>query len=194
MSLKYALHLTTPQRQVLTRIAQGRGGRRHPPLWQAVRARALLKCDTGSEGAGWTDEAVAAALDVSAGSVGRWRCQAVAEGPEAALTRQPKAPLSSRLDSAGEAQLLQRAQSAPPADQARWTLRALARELVARGIASRIRYETVRRVLKKRTDALATGAAVLSAGARGSVRGGDGKGAGPLPPALRCALSGDLQG
>ena len=40
MSLKYALHLTASERQALTRIAQGRGGRRCPPLWQAVRARA----------------------------------------------------------------------------------------------------------------------------------------------------------
>ena len=79
---------------------------------------------------------------------------------------------------AGEAQLLQRAQSTPPAGQARGTLRALARELVVRGIASRIRYETVRRVLKKRTDALATGAAVLSAGvAGGGLREPDGSGA-----------------
>ncbi len=63
MSLKYALHLTASERQDLTRIAQGRGGRRRPPLWQVVRARALLKCDAGPQGAGWTDEAVAAATE-----------------------------------------------------------------------------------------------------------------------------------
>ena len=181
MSQKYALHLTASERQDLTRIAQGRGGRRRPPLWQVVRARALLKCDAGPQGAGWTDEAVAAALDVSAVSVSRWRRQAVDQGPAAALARQPKAPRARRLDGAGEAQLLQLAQSAPPAGQARWTLRALARELVARGIASRISYETVRRVLKKRTDALAAGATGLSAGgAGGGLRDPEGKGAGPL--------------
>ena len=75
---------------------------------------------------------------------------------------------------AGEAQLLQ-----------------LARARVARGIASRISY-AVRRVLKKRADALASGAAGLSAG--GGLRDPEGKGAGPLPPALRCARSGDRQG
>ena len=150
MSLKYALRLTASERQDLTRIAQGRGGRRRPPLWQTVRARALLKCDAGPQGAGWTDEAVAAAWDVSAVSVSRWHRQAVDNGPAAALARQPKVPRSRRLDGAGEAQLLQLAQSAPPAGQARGTLRALARELVTRGIASRIRYETVRRVLKKK--------------------------------------------
>ena len=134
MSLKYVLRLTTPERQVLTRIAKGRGGRRCPPLWQVERARARLKCDAGPEGAGWTDEAVADALDVAAGTVGRGRRQAVVKGPEAALKRQAKAPRASRLDGAGEAQLLQWAQSTPPAGQARGTLRALARERAARGL------------------------------------------------------------
>ncbi len=68
MSLQYALHLPPSDRQFLTRIAQGRGGPPRPTVRQAVRARALLKCDAGE-----TDAAVAAALDVSAGSVGRWR-------------------------------------------------------------------------------------------------------------------------
>ena len=149
MSLKYVLHLTAPERQVLARIAKGRDGRQRPAVWQVERARALLKCDAGPEGAGWTDEAIAAALDVSAGSVGRWRRQAVTEGPEAVLERQAKAPRRSRLDSAGEAQLRQLVRSTPPAGQARWTLRALARELEARGIVSRISYETVRCTLKK---------------------------------------------
>ncbi len=143
MSLKYALHLTAFERQGLHRIAKGRCGRRHPAGWKMERARALLLCDEGPEG--WTDEAVAAALDVSAHSVSR-RCQAVETGRP---RRWSASPRSSRLDGAGEAQLLQRAQSTPPAGQARGTLRALARERVARGIASRIRYEMVRRVLKK---------------------------------------------
>ena len=158
------------------------------------RVRALLKRDEGLEGEGWPDEAIVAALDVSARSVGRWCRQAVEKGPAAALERQGTAR-SSRLDRAGEAQLLQLAQSMPPAGQARGPLQALARERVARGIASRINYETVRCGLKKRTDALAADAAVLSADTAGDgLRDPEGKGAGPLQPALRCALSGDLQG
>ena len=88
-------------------------------------------------------------LNVAAGTVGRWRCQAVAEGPEAALERQAKVPRSSRLDGAGEAHLLQLAQFTPPADQARGTLRALAREREAQGVVSRIHHKMVRCVLKK---------------------------------------------
>ena len=69
--------------------------------------------------------------------------------------------------------------------------RALAHERAARGIVPRISYKTVRCALKKRTDALASGATRLSAGPRGGLRGPDGSSAGS---ALRCALSGDRQG
>ena len=102
-------------------------------------------------------------------------------GLAAALERrQPKVPQSCRLDGAGEAQLLQRAQSTPPAGQARGTLRMLARERVARGgIPHPLRDGAPR--AKKRTDALATDAAVLSAGtAGGGLRDPDASGAGPL--------------
>ena len=112
--------------------------------------------------------------------MGRWRRLAVAEGPEAVLEHQAKVPRASRLDGAGEVQLLQWAQSTPPAGQACWTLRALARERETRGIVPRIRYETMRCTLKKRTDALASDPAVLSAGARGGLRGPDGSGVGSL--------------
>ena len=78
MSLPYALPLTRSDRQWLARIARGRGGPPRPAVWQSVRARALLKCDAGPAGADETDAAVAAALDVSAGRVGRWRRQAAA--------------------------------------------------------------------------------------------------------------------
>ena len=52
MSLKYVLHLSAPERQRLTRIAKGRGARQRPAMWKVERARALLKCDAGPEGAG----------------------------------------------------------------------------------------------------------------------------------------------
>ena len=67
MSLQYALPLTRSERQCLARIARGRGGPPRPVVWPAVRARARLKGTVGPAGAGATDAAVAAALDVSAG-------------------------------------------------------------------------------------------------------------------------------
>ena len=81
---------------------------------------------------------------------------------------------------AGEAQLLQRAQSTPPAGQARETLRMLARARVARGLRPASATDGAPRT-KKRTDVLATGATGLSAGvAGGGLRDPDGSGAGPL--------------
>ena len=127
----------------------------------------------GAGGRGWTDAAIAAALDISADSVGRWRRQAVTEGPEA-VERRAQAPRPGKLEGEGEAHLLQLAQSTPPAGHARWSLRLLARELAARGIVAEISYETVRRTLKKRTDALVPGATRLSARAGSVLRSPDG--------------------
>ncbi len=120
MSLKYALHLTASERQDLTRIRPGPRRARPVPVRRGPAGRGV---DGRSR----------------RGRVGRLGGQ-----------REPRAvPDRGQRVGAGEAQLLQRAQSAPPAGQARGTLRALARERVARGMASRIRYETMRRVLKK---------------------------------------------
>ena len=194
MSRKYVLHLTSSERAWLTRIAKGRCGRRHPAGWKMERARALLKCDEGPEGEGWTDEVIAAALDVSARSVGRWCRQAVEAGPEAVLERRAHAPRPCKRAGEGEAQLLQWAQSTPPDGRARWTLRLLAQALEARAVVAEISYETVRRTLKKRPDALAPGATRLPARARVGLRGPDGSGAGSLLPAARCAPSRGLHG
>ena len=87
MSLKYVLRLTASDRQWLHPIAKGRGGRRRPPGWQMERARALLQCDEGPAGEGWPDEVIAAALDVSARSVSRWRASPRRRGPAAWTAR-----------------------------------------------------------------------------------------------------------
>ena len=114
-----------------------------------------------------------------------------APAPCSSATRDRKASRSSRLDhgtkrSACSGPSLHRR----PAKRG-GPLRALAHERAARGIVPRISYETVRCALKKRIDALSSGATRLSAGTRGGLRGPNGSGAGP---ALRCALSGDRQG
>ena len=101
MSLQYVRHLISSERQWLIRIAKGRCGCRRPAGWKMERIRALLKCDAGSEGEGWTDEAIAAALDVSARRVGRWCRQDADEGPEAVL--EPPRPRAAALPTNGTA-------------------------------------------------------------------------------------------
>lgn len=57
MSLQYVRRLISSERQWPTRIAQGRCGCRRPAGWTMERVRALLQCDEGPEGEGWTARA-----------------------------------------------------------------------------------------------------------------------------------------
>lgn len=59
------------------------------------------------------------------------------------------------LDRQGEAHLIALACSPDPDGYAQWTLQLLADSMVDLGYAERLSYETVRRVLKKRTQTLA---------------------------------------
>jgi Homeodomain-like domain len=115
-----------------------------------THARILLKADEGPLGPGWTDEASAAALEVSIPTIQRVRQALVIEGFEAAVYR--RAALRHRrpkLDGHQEAQLVALTCSTPPAGHERWTLRLLADRLVTREIVEGIAPETVRRTLKK---------------------------------------------
>ena len=124
MSLQYALPLAPSERQFLARIARGRGGPPRPAVWQAVRARTRLKYDAGPADAGKTDAAVAAALDVSAGRVGRWRRQATAEGLGAAALPagrrgQSASPAAGPIRAAGRLCALDLAPAGPRVGRAR---------------------------------------------------------------------------
>jgi hypothetical protein len=112
--------------------------------------RVLLKADEGPAGPAWTDEAICAAVEVSQSTVSRIRRAFHQRGLEAALHRRvPSRTRSRRLDGVGEAHLVALACSAPPAGEARWTLRLLADRMVALELAPSLSYETVRQVLKK---------------------------------------------
>lgn len=104
MSLKYVLHLTAPERQ--PELSRAAAGARARPCGKSSAPASGSSATAGPEGAGWTDEEIAAALDVLTGSVGRWRYPAVAKDPEAVRELRAKVPRSSKLDGAGEAQLL----------------------------------------------------------------------------------------
>jgi hypothetical protein len=143
---KYIVTLTEEERAALDElIRKGKAAAR-----KLTHGRILLKADVGSAGPGWTDQEISAALEVSTGTVERIRQLFVEEGLEAALTRRPAAqPRPWKLDGVGEAQLIALACSAPPAGQARWTLRLLAAQMVELAYVDTLSYETVRQVLKK---------------------------------------------
>lgn len=115
-----------------------------------TRARILLKADHGEGGPGWSDAAIAGALDVSPSTALRVRRQCATEGLAATLARKrPDRVCERTLDGAQEARLIAIACSTPPEGRERWTRRRLADELVRLAAAETISHETVRQTLKK---------------------------------------------
>ena len=141
-----------PSRVVLTedQRAELRGlvGSGTAPARMLTRARILLKADHGEGGPGWSDAAVAGALDVNPSTVLRVRRQFVTEGPKATLERKrPDRIYDRTLDGDQEARLVALACSATPDGADRWSLRLLADELVRLEVVPAISHETVRQTL-----------------------------------------------
>ena len=132
--------------------------------WKITRAQAMLKCDQGPDGPGWGDELIAQAYGVTTRSLENWRKQAVLQGPLSLLSRKPlqKPPRPPKFDGAQEARLVAMTCGQPPHGHNRWSLRLLAEQAVALDIVDSASHETVRQVLKKRSEALATNHVVHS--------------------------------
>ncbi len=132
--------------------------------YKQTHARILLLSDENQAGGAMKDEEIARALKVGTATVERVRRRCVEEGVEAALGRREQLRRRQRkLDGQGEAHLIAIAISQPPEGRVSWTLQMLADGLVEREIVDSISAETVRRTLKKRTQALAEGVLVPSA-------------------------------
>ena len=151
MKKKYPVILSEAERDELKRlIATGTA-----PARKLTHARILLKADESLEGAGWVDERVAEAVEVSQPTVSRVRKQYFCEGLEAALNRRPpKRDYRRKLDGEQEAHLIALACSKPPEGQTRWSLRLLADKLVELDVVEDISHQTVRRTLKKTPSSL----------------------------------------
>lgn len=146
MRLKYAVRLSEAERARL-RTLVGSGS---APSRLLIHARILLKANRGEGGPGWTDAAIADAVEVHPATVGRVRRADVEDGLDAALERKlPERVYERRLDGEGEARLIALACGTPPEGHARWTLRLLADELVRLEVVDAVSHETVRRTLKQ---------------------------------------------
>jgi Homeodomain-like domain len=149
MAYPFRIVLSEDQRAEL----RGLVGSGVAPARTLTRARILLKADHGEGGPGWSDAAIAGALDVNPSTVLRVRRQFVADGLAATLARKrPDRVYERRLDGAAEAHLIALACAAPPDDRERWTLRLLADELVRLEVVDAVSHETVRQTLKKTTS------------------------------------------
>lgn len=150
---KYLVELSVEEHAELnTLINRGKAA-----AYKRKHAEILLKADQGEQGPGWPDRQIAEAFDVGLRTVERVRQRLVEQGLPAAVERakqvRRKAP---KLDGEQEAHLIALVcREQPPEGHARWTLRLLAREMVALEYVDELSHETVRRVLKKHHQTLA---------------------------------------
>jgi transposase len=143
---KCVVRLTEDERAHLRTLI----GRGTAPARTLSRARILLKTNEGEGGPGWSDAAIAEALEVGLSTVARVRKRYVSEGLEAVLTRKaPEREYRRKLDGEQEARLIALACSEPPTGRKRWTLRMLADRLVALEVVESVSYETARQTLKQ---------------------------------------------
>jgi transposase len=144
---KYVVKLTEEERDRLNELI--RKGKRSAQLLR--KARILLKADVSDSGEGWSDSAIAAALDTSIATIERTRRQLVEEGFEAVLTRKynPKSARPRIFDGAAEAKLIALTLSPAPDGFARWSLRLLEEKVVELHIVERASDNTIGRTLKK---------------------------------------------
>jgi transposase len=146
MRKRHVVVLSEPERARLHTLI----GRGVAPARALTHARILLKANQGEAGPGWTDRAIAAALEVHHTTVARVRQQYVTGGLDAAVDRKtPDREYRHKLDGEQEARLVALACSAPPEGRTRWTLRLLAERLVKLEVVEDLSHETVRQVLKQ---------------------------------------------
>ncbi len=172
----YRVNLTQDEREHLWGVT-----RRGKSSGRKVK-RALILCKADE---GLTDQQVAEALMVGPSTVGRVRQRCVAGGLERALNDLPRPGQRRKLAGKQEAHLVAVACSAAPEGHTRWTLRLLADPVVKLELTDSSSRETVRQVLKKRTQAVAEAQAVAEEGVvhpqgERRVRSSHGGRAGPL--------------
>ena len=140
MSKKYIVRLEADEREkLLALISSGTSKAR-----TLTHARILLKAD-----AGWQDEKICEALEVSIPTIERIRKRFVFEGFEIFLKpRRPNRVYSRKLDGEQEARVIALVCSSPPEGYARWSLRLLADRVVQLKIIDSISHEAVRQMLE----------------------------------------------
>jgi len=147
MRKKYVVQLSPEERERCAELVRSGAA----PARTVTHARVLLKADSGPEGPGWTDAAIAEAMEVSTITVGKVRQRFVTEGLEATLKhyRGPNREYPHKLDGRQEAHLLALARSAPPEGRQQWSLRLLADRMVALEYVDSLSPMTVSRALKR---------------------------------------------
>jgi len=145
MHKKYIVRLSDEERETLKRVVKKLKGTSQ----KVRRAQILLKAD--ANGPNWTDERIAGAFSCRTRTVEKIRQRLVERGFDETLDGKKRAtpPTEKILDGKQEAKIIAMRLGPPPKGYANWSLRLLARKVVALEIVDAISYETVRRTLKK---------------------------------------------
>ena len=183
-ALKYRIVLSEQEQISLhKRIRSGQDGAR-----VLMRARILLKAHEGI-----CETEIAEALEVSTRTVEKVRQRFYQEGLDRAMYEKPRPGGKRKFDGKQEAHFIALACSTPPDGREHWTLKLLADKVVQLELAESVSPETIRLVLKKRSQAMAKRGVVHSRGEQ-RICGEDGGGAGLVWGTVRCEPPRHLHG
>ena len=151
---KYIVTLSEDERKALSDLI-AKGKQRSQKILNAL---VLLGCDEGAyQTEGSTNEEIARVLHISMRKIDRVKKRFVEEGLDAALDKKMGNRIyAKKTDGDFEAHLVALSCSEPPEGFARWSLRLLADKVVELNYINSISHESVRRILKKRAQAMAT--------------------------------------
>jgi len=146
----YSVRLTKQERVELQSVVKKLKGTEQ----KVRRDQIVLKADI--DGPNWIDERIAEAYACWTRAVERLRQRFVEQGFDEALNRveRQQPPVEKLLTGDQEARIIATRLGPPPQGYNNWTLRLLARKVVALEIVDAVSYETVRRTLKKTTTRL----------------------------------------
>lgn len=151
---KYIVTLSKDEREALDALAS-KGKHRSQKILNAL---ILLACDEGEhQMERSTNEEIARVLNISMRKIDRVKKRFVTEDIEAVLNKKKGSRIYvKKTDGDFEAHLVALSCSEPPEGFVRWSLRLLANKVVELGYIDSISYESVRGILKKRNQTLAT--------------------------------------
>lgn len=151
---KYFVELSNDERIELKKISS-KGSHKSQKVLNAL---ILLACDDGEyQEKRSSNEEISRVLGISMRKIDRLKKRFVVDGLEVALNGHKGSRIyRKKVDGDFEAHLLALSCSEPPKGFARWSLRLLADKVVELNYVDSISHESIRRILKKRTQALAT--------------------------------------
>lgn len=149
---KYIVRLSSQERIDLQRMVKtGRVA-----AIKRQRAQILLFADQEQEGLSMMNTQIAQQLDISIKTVERACKRLIEVGFPTCLERVPRPSTPRKMDGEKEAQLVAISCMDSPEGTNRWTLKLLTSRFIELGYIESVSPETVRQVLKKRHQTLAT--------------------------------------